>query len=118
LLLTPEEIEPSSGLTEAVMAAIHRESSAPLPIQFPWKRVAFGPLTAVVTLLLAFASGLIGPAALGSGIPAVSWAGEMLVTEARMLRVEWLALAALVTLASTMLSTQLAFRLNGASSRR
>jgi len=55
VLSAEEKIVPSSGFTRAVMEAVHREASAPMPIPFPWKRVLPAMLlVAVVVLVLVF----------------------------------------------------------------
>lgn len=43
-------ILPSSGFADAVMAAVHREASAPAPIAFPWKRAIPGLIAAAGAL--------------------------------------------------------------------
>jgi hypothetical protein len=44
-----EQLTPSSGFTQSVMAAIREETTAPPPIPFPWKRL----LPAAIALLCA-----------------------------------------------------------------
>ena len=43
-------ILPSSGFTDAVMSAVRRESAAPAPIAFPWKRAIPGFIAAAGAL--------------------------------------------------------------------
>jgi hypothetical protein len=42
ILEQDESIEPSSGLTEAVMRAVLDEAAASPPVPFPWKRMIVG----------------------------------------------------------------------------
>ena len=42
ILEDQESIEPSSGLTDAVMRAVLSEAQAPPPISFPWVRMLVG----------------------------------------------------------------------------
>ena len=50
-----DSILPSSGFALGVMAAIHEEAAAPVPIPFPWKRAVPGfiAVAAAIGLLLA-----------------------------------------------------------------
>ena len=51
-----DEILPSSGFAGSVMAAITRESPAPAPIPFPWKRAIPGFFAAAGALALIVAA--------------------------------------------------------------
>jgi len=51
ILAAEEKLVPSSGFAAAVMERVREEAAAPLPISFPWRRVAPG---------LALAAGTIG----------------------------------------------------------
>ena len=42
ILAGEEELKPSSGFAESVMAQVMEESAAPPPIPFPWKRMLPG----------------------------------------------------------------------------
>jgi hypothetical protein len=53
VLTTDEEIVPSSGLAGAVMEAVRRETSRPMPIPFPWKRALPGLLLAGLVVVAA-----------------------------------------------------------------
>jgi hypothetical protein len=70
ILSTADDIVPSSGFAANVMDAVQRESSAPPPIRFPWRRAVPGFGLAAA---LAIASALTGPEA-GEPPPAVTWA--------------------------------------------
>ena len=50
-----DHLVPSSGFTDAVMAAVLHESAAPAPLPFPWKRAlpGFAAVAAVVFLIVA-----------------------------------------------------------------
>lgn len=59
ILGTPDPLEPSAGLADAAMEAIRRESGAPAPLPFPWRRVIPGLgiclgllAAAIITLIL------------------------------------------------------------------
>ena len=68
IMSAEEALAPSAGFAAAVMEAVLRESSAPPPIPFPWRR-AVG-LLFVAGLALAFA--LAGLVALVTAGPSVS----------------------------------------------
>jgi hypothetical protein len=75
ILSKADEIVPSSGFAANVMDAVQRESSAPPPIPFPWRRAipGFG-----VAAALAIATALAGPDA-GEPPAAVTWAAAAIV---------------------------------------
>jgi hypothetical protein len=76
-------------------------------------RAAVGALVAALVVVLAVASGLVRPATVGSALPGVVKAGEMLTAiagTASSVRVGWMALAMLLTLASVGVSSHLASR--------
>ena len=96
-----EDIVPSSGFHASVMEAVHREATAPPPIPFPWKRAwpAFvaAALAFVAAPLLLVESGAAGPSLFDSLLPAAESVGA-----------PWIALAALATAGSLLLSRRLA----------
>ena len=51
ILASEEVLVPSSGFASAVMERVHKESTAPRPIPFPWKRAIPG---------MALAAGVFG----------------------------------------------------------
>jgi hypothetical protein len=55
LATTSDSILPSSGFADSVMTAVYRETSAPAPLAFPWKRAipGFGAAAIAATLLIA-----------------------------------------------------------------
>jgi hypothetical protein len=67
ILAQPEEVEPSSGLTDTVMRAVLRESATPPPIRFPWFRFAAGMgsalLLVVATAVAVWLGGVPQPSA-------------------------------------------------------
>jgi hypothetical protein len=74
ILSRADEIVPSSGFAANVMDAVQRESAAPPPIRFPWRRAVpgFGAAAA-----LAIATALAGDA--GEPPAAVTWAAAAIV---------------------------------------
>ena len=85
-----EDVLPSSGFHASVMAAVHREATAPPPIPFPWKRA--WPAFAAAALAGAATSPLLNsllPVATSIGAP-------------------WIGLAAAATAGSLLLSRRLA----------
>lgn len=114
LLESHDDIVPSSGFTDAVMAAGRRETWTTLPLRFPWVRAALGPLMAL--LVLSVASGFVRPATVGSALPGVIGAVDMLTAigdAATSMRLDWMALALFLTVASVGLSSHLASRVEG-----
>jgi hypothetical protein len=114
LLESHDDIVPSSGFTDAVMAAVRQEAWETPPLRFPWERAALGPLIAVLVVVLSVASGFVRP--VGSALPGVVGTGEMLTAigdAASSVRLGWMALALLLTLASVGLSSHLASRVEG-----
>jgi hypothetical protein len=113
LLESHEDIVPSSGFTDAVMAAVRQEAWKTPPLGFPWTRAALGPLMAVLVVVLSVASGLVTPASVGSAVPGVIESGEMLTAigdAASSVRLGWMALALFVTVGSVGVSSRLASR--------
>jgi hypothetical protein len=113
LLESHDDIVPSSGFTDAVMAAVRHEAWETPPLRFPWERAALGPLMAALVVGLSVASGFVRPATVGSTVPGVVGTGEMLTAigdAASRVRLDWMALALLLTLVSVGLSTHLASR--------
>ena len=60
ILRKQDEIQPSSGFAASVMEAVQRESAAPPPLPFPWKRalpvLLLAVFAVVVVVVLAVAS--------------------------------------------------------------
>ncbi len=113
LLESHDDIVPSSGFTNAVMAAVRHEAWETPPLRFPWERATLGPLMAVLVVCLSVASGFVRPATVGSAVPGVVGTGEMLTAigeAASSVRLGWMALALLLTLVSVGLSSHLASR--------
>ena len=113
LLESHDDIVPSSGFTDAVMAAVRHGAWETPPLRFPWERATLGPLIAVLVVGLSVASGFVRPATVGSAVPGVVGTGEMLTAigdAASSVRLGWMALALLLTLVSVGLSSHLASR--------
>ena len=111
LLEAHDEIVPSSGFTDAVMAAVRQKAWETPPLRFPWARGALWPLTAALVVVLSVASGFVGPVA--SELPGVVGTGELLTVigdAASSVRLGSMVLALLVTLVSVALSSHLASR--------
>ena len=116
LLESHDDIVPSSGFTDAVMAAVRHEPWKTPPLGFPWARAALGTLIAVLVVVFSVASGLVRPATVGSAVPGVVGTGAMLTAigdAASSVGLGWIALALLLTLASVGLSSHLASRVEG-----
>jgi hypothetical protein len=116
LLESHDDIVPSSGFTDAVMAAVRHQAWETPPLRFPWERAALGPLMVTLVVVLSVASGFVRSAAVGSALPGVVGTGEMLTAigdAASSARLGWMALALLLTLASVVLSGHLASRVEG-----
>jgi hypothetical protein len=113
LLGSHDDIVPSSGFADAVMAAVRHDAWATPPLRFPWKHAARGPLMAAVAVGIGLASGVVRPAAIGSAVPdAVGSSGVLAsIGDAALSgRLGWLALAVLLTLVSVGVSSHLASR--------
>jgi hypothetical protein len=114
ILSREEEIFPSSGFADSVMEAVRREAAAPRPIPFPWKRALPGMITAAGTLIYALVEIALQLRAVGVAAPRLPAAWTPLLTPmvnaAMSAEAGWIALAALLTLASVTLSTHLASR--------
>ena len=101
---------PSDGFAASVMSAVAREAEGPLPLSFPWRRIALG--------LVAFALGIgvqviAGPPA-DATAPAFRWLdiGTLLagVDRVGLQRAWWIALALLVTCVIARLASWFAGR--------
>jgi hypothetical protein len=118
LLESHDDIVPSSGFTDAVMAALHNPAWETPPLPFPWKHAALGPLMAVFLVVLSVTWGFVRPATLGSALAGVVRHRELLTAigdTASRVGLGWMALALLLTLASVGLSSRLASRTEGHS---
>lgn len=109
ILANDEEILPSSGFSESVMAAIRREHEALPAIPFPWKRAipGFAALTvglaALVIGIVMYAMGA-GADAEVSGIAVWKDAAQSALSG----QMGWIVLAAILSLASVKLSARIA----------
>ena len=102
LLGADDGITPSSGFLRAVMAAVEREAAAPRPLAFPWLRALPG-FAATLAALFAATWNAIGvfrdPAA------AAEFAEQLrrLALLADAAGLQWIALAAAITVGAAML---------------
>jgi hypothetical protein len=113
ILSREQEILPSSGFAVLVMNAVRRESQAPPPIPFPWKRALPGVLVggfALALVLIAIAAAILQAdkaappqfsVSLLSGMPPLFHGG---IESAAI----WTVLALLAVLVSVKLSMRLA----------
>lgn len=119
ILATEEELMPSSGFAASVMERVRQEAALPAPLPFPWKRVLPGILLAsgaagwgaVVLVHL----GLPVFSQLGLNLAALNWPAIVqphlsadLIHSLEL--AGWVALALGISLASWLLSRQLAGR--------
>jgi hypothetical protein len=113
ILSREEEIFPTSRFADSVMKAVRREAAAPRPIPFPWKRALPGMITVAATLIYALVEIALQ---LRAGVAAprlpAAWTSLLtpMVNAAVSAEAGWVALAALLTLASVTLSTHLTSR--------
>src|SRR5262245_37966334 len=94
VLAEEDDMGPRPGFHDRVMDAIHREATTPPPIPFPWERA--WPAIAAAALVFVGVPVWVAPVA-GSLVPAAERFGA-----------PWIALAALSTLCSVLLSRRLA----------
>ena len=92
-----EDIRPSSGFHVSVMEAVHREATAPPPIPFPWKR-AWPAIAAAALAIVA------SPFLLIESNAAMQPTLDSLLLSAQSVGAPWIALAALATVGSLLLS--------------
>jgi hypothetical protein len=57
-ILSPDDVQPSSGFAASVMDAVRAESAAPPPIPFPWTRALPVLLVAAVALIAVAVAGI------------------------------------------------------------
>jgi hypothetical protein len=112
-LSNEEVISPSSGFAESVMGAVQAEAAIPPPIPFPWKRALPGIVTGAGAMIYALVEIAMQLRA-GVAVPRLAGAWMSLftpvVSAATSAEAGWVALAALLTLASVTLSTHLTSR--------
>ena len=111
ILANEEKILPSSGFAASVIDAVRREAFTPPPIPFPWKR-AWPCLVAGLLTLVVVPAALLGPlerAAASRSTPPISMSSlPSLFRPAIDSGAPWIALALLVTLASTVFAKRIA----------
>ena len=95
-----DDVAPSPGFHASVMEAVHRAATTPEPIPFPWRRV--WPAIAAAVLAFAVSTVLL----VRSG--AAAFPARDLLPAARSFGAPWIALAALATAGSLLLSRRLA----------
>lgn len=113
VLCKDQVIVPSSGFVVAVMDAVRRESAAPLPIPFPWKRALPGLFAAGVALMSIFVAGTATFIQGTTGQPFPSQLQsifDLIFERWNTLGASWITLALIVSIASVKLSMHLATR--------
>ena len=95
-----DDILPSSGFHASVMEAVHREATAPPPIPFPWK-LAWPAFAAAALAIVGSPVLLVEPDAAMQPIL------DSLLPVAESVGAPWIALAALATAGSLLLSRRL-----------
>jgi hypothetical protein len=109
-LSAEQEIVPSSGFTDAVMEAVHREATTPPPISFPWKCALPGLVFAGFVVLALLFLPLPAKTA-GSVVWILTHLAALRVAlpeTTRSLGLDWLVVALLLAWASVKLSMRLA----------
>ncbi len=105
------DIVPSSGFVSSVMAAVHREASAPPPIAFPWKRALPGLAAGAVAFLVMImvlaknfrpAASVTTSSIQDRALPILARVSDL----ETMYGIGWVILAILVTLACVILSVR------------
>jgi hypothetical protein len=59
ILASDEILLPSSGFAAAVMDAVRRETAAPAPIPFPWRRALPGLIVSVIVIVSILAGWIV-----------------------------------------------------------
>jgi hypothetical protein len=106
LLADEDEITPSSSFLTSVMAAVHREAAAPRALEFPWLRALPGLLATIAALAVATWQGIASLSDPGASAVLDAELGEVM-TAAAGLGLQWVALAAIVTIVSVWLPLRL-----------
>jgi hypothetical protein len=110
ILAANELLVPTQAFTASVMSAVGREVATPAPLGFPWRRA----LPGAAALAVAISAGLLvesPPNAIASQLPALRLGlriGSIGRDALSSIGADWIALALVVTLASTQLSKRLA----------
>ncbi|MGD0630411.1 MAG: hypothetical protein ABR987_13730 [Terracidiphilus sp.] len=109
ILASEETIVPSSGFLDAVMERVKEEATMPAPIPFPWKRALPGFVVAGGLL------GWGGVELVRIGVPALNGASLSvphlsIAMNEPLMQAGWVALAAVISLASWLLARKLAGR--------
>jgi hypothetical protein len=107
ILSKQQEIIPSSGFVVSVMNAVRRETAAPPPIPFPWKRAMPGLTAAGLALVSIFVVGITlfirGTAT--QPVPTGLLSALALIFRGwKTVGASWIALALVLSLASVKLS--------------
>jgi hypothetical protein len=108
VLSTEQEIIPSSGFVGSVMDAVRRETSAPPPIPFPWKRALPGLFAASCALVPIVAIGVepFAPGAEAQPLPVQLMSAFALVLQVwKTIDASWIALTLILSLALVKFST-------------
>ena len=105
LLADEEHLQPSSGFAASVMSEVHRESSAPPALPFPWSRALPGFLALAVALVVAVWSSTV--VLTGAGGDGLSRVPADLLMIAQKPEIGWALLAVIMTIVPALLSLQL-----------
>jgi hypothetical protein len=108
ILSKEQEIIPSSGFVVSVMDTVRRETAAPRPIPFPWKRALPGLSAAGIALMSVLVVGVVllrGTAT--RPLPAGLLSAFALIFQCwKTVGASWIALALLLSFASVRLSSR------------
>ena len=107
ILVTEEELIPSSGFLASVMERVHDEARMPAPFPFPWKRAIPG---------IVLATGVFGWGAVEFARQAIQASQTISLTQLQipasverpLEQAGWVALALVISFASVVLSRRLA----------
>lgn len=83
ILMSDEELMPSSGFAAAVMERVRKEAAAPAPLAFPWKRAlpagAIGALFLGWSLVELVRALRAAEAGLAAAAPSFAWPAQVLL---------------------------------------
>lgn len=109
LLADRDNILPSSGFADAVMAAVRHEASAPAPIAFPWKRALPGLAVAVAVIALLIAALVVSISTTAHPASAPSFHLQPLLAPVlqHSAAIVWVSASLVMSLASVLLTRRL-----------
>jgi hypothetical protein len=106
ILADEEKITPSSMFLKSAMAAVAREAAAPRPLAFPWLRALPGFLATITALIAATWNG-IGSLSDPVITAVIDEQLHQFTALAMGIGLQWVVLAAAITVISLMLSSSL-----------